>query len=68
MKRTQLKGMVNDLYKAMDQNGLGKCEVMELSMKTCVTGKGEMFVHAEATIEELGENGKCHRIAKDFDL
>lgn len=68
MKRTQLKGMVNDLYKAMDQNGFGRCEVMELKMKTCVTSDGELFVHAEATIEEPGENGKCHCVTKDFDL
>ena len=68
MKRTQLKGMVNDLYKAMDQNGFGRCEAVELKMKTCVTSKAEMFVHVEATIEEPGENGKCLIVKKDFDL
>lgn len=68
MKRTQLKRMIGDLYKAIDQNGLGQCEVVELKMKTCVTSDGELFVHAEATIDEPGENGKCLIVKKDFDL
>lgn len=68
MKRTQLKRMIGGLFKAMDQNGFEKCEVMELKMKTCVTSKAEMFVHVEATIEEPGENGKCLLVEKDFDL
>ena len=68
MKRTQLKRMIGDLYKAMDQNGFGRCEVVELKMKTCVTSKAEMFVHVEATIEEPGENGKFLLVEKDFDL
>ena len=52
----------------MDQNGYKQCEIMELHLKTCVTGKGELFVHVEATICEPGENGKTFKVEKDFDL
>ncbi len=68
MKRGKIKQVMTGLYAAMDQNGYKKCEVMELQMKTCITGKGEVFVHAEATISEPGKNGKSYYVSKDFDL
>ncbi|MCR5037867.1 MAG: hypothetical protein K6A94_00820 [Bacteroidales bacterium] len=68
MKRGKIKETLSGLFKAMDQNGYGKCEVMELTMKTCITKKAELFIHVEASISEPGEDGKSFMITKDFDL
>lgn len=68
MKRTKIKSIVSDLFKAMDQKGFGRCEVNELSLKTCLSNKGELFVHANATISEPGKDGKSYSIDMDFDL
>ena len=68
MKRGKIKETLSGLFKAMDQNGYGKCEVMELTMKTCIDRKAEMFVHVEASISEPGSDGKSYKITKDFDL
>lgn len=68
MKRTYIKNVIADLFKAMDQNGYRNSDIMELSLKTCITRKAEMFVHAEATISEHGKDGKCFKVTKDFDL
>lgn len=68
MKRTYIKKVLGDLFKAMDQKGFGQCEVMKLEMKTCLSDKGELFVHTEAVIDEPGKDGKSYEIKKDFDL
>lgn len=68
MKRTFLKNAVAELLKAMDLNGYKKCEIMELTMKTCMNANGEVFVSAEATISEPGKDGKSFRVRKDFDV
>ena len=68
MKRGKIKEALAGLFKAMDQNGYKQCEIMELNLKTCITGKGELFAHAEATISEPGEKGKSFKVEKDFDL
>lgn len=59
--------MLGELFKSMDQSGFGKYEVMKLEMKTCLSDKGELFVHTEAVIDEPGD-GKSYSITKDFDL
>ena len=68
MKRTFIKKALADTFKAMDQSGYKQCEVMELSVKTCMTAKGELFAHVEATISEPGEEGKSYQVKKDIDL
>lgn len=68
MKRGKIKEALSGLFKAMDQNGYKQCEIMELHLKTCITSKGELFAHAEATISEPGEDGKTYMVEKDFDL
>ena len=68
MKRTYIKKVIADLFKAMDQNGYRNSDIMELSLKTCITSKGELFTHVEATISEPGKEGKSFKVTKDFDL
>lgn len=68
MKRGKIKEALSDLFKAMDLKGYKKCEIMELNMKTCITSKGELFVHVEATICEPSEDGKTYMVEMDFDL
>ena len=68
MKRTYIKKVLGDLFKAMDQNGYKHCEVMKVSLETKVTRKAEFFVHVEAVIDEPGEEGKSFKVEKDFDL
>lgn len=68
MNRTFIKKALADLFNAMDQNGYKKSDIMELHLKTCITRKAELFVSAEATISEPGEEGKSFVVRKDFDL
>ena len=68
MKRGKIKEALADLFKSMDLRGYKKCEIMDLRMKTCITGKGELFAHVEAVICEPGEDGETFKVEKDFDL
>ena len=68
MKRKWIKRAVDETFKAMDLKGFGKHDVMELSMRTCVTKEREVFVSVEAVIQEPGKGGKCFKLRKDFDL
>lgn len=68
MKRTFVKDTLANTFKAMDQNGYKKCEIMELHLKTCINRKAEMFVHMEAIVVEPDQDGKTFKLEKDFDL
>ncbi|MBQ8959443.1 MAG: hypothetical protein IJ057_13250 [Bacteroidales bacterium] len=68
MKRTYIKKVIGEVFKAMDQNGYKNCDIMELSVKTCIDRNAEMFVRVDAVINMEGEDGKSYKIRKDFDL
>ena len=68
MKRGKIKEALTDLFKALDQNGYKNCEIMELSLKTCIDKEAALFVRADAIINMPGEEGKSFKIRKDFDL
>lgn len=66
MKRTYIKKVLGEFFKALDQN-YKKCEVMELSMKTCITRKAELFVRVEGRVN-VPDQDKTFLVTKDFDL
>lgn len=68
MNRTYIKKTLVDLFKAMDEKGYKKCEIMELSLKTCIDKEATVFVRADAVINVQGENGKSFKVRKDFDI
>ncbi len=68
MKRTYIKKALAEVLKALDQNGYKNCEIMELSLKTCIDKEAALFVRADAIINMPGEEGKSFKIRKDFDL
>ena len=68
MKRTYIKKALAAVFKALDQNGYKNCEIMELSLKTCIDKEAALFVRADANINMPGEEGKSFKIRKDFDL
>lgn len=68
MKRTYIKKALAEVFKALDQNGYKNCEIMELSLKTCIDKEVALFVRADAIINMPGEEGKSFKIRKDFDL
>ena len=68
MKRTYIKKVIADLFKTMDEKGYKKCEIMELSLKTCIDKEATVFVRADAVINVQGENGKSFKVRKDFDI
>lgn len=68
MKRTYIKKALAEVFKALDQNGYKNCEIMELSLKTCIDEKATLFVRTDAIINMPGEEGKSFKIRKDFDL
>ena len=68
MNRTYVKKTLAGLFKAMDEKGYKKCEIMELSLKTCIDKEATVFVRADAVINVQGENGKSFKVRKDFDI
>ena len=68
MKRTYIKKVIGEVFKAMDQQGYKKSDIMELSVKTCIDKNAELFVRVDAVINMEGEDGKSYKIRKDFDL
>ncbi len=68
MKRTYIKKVLGEVFKTMDQKGYKNCEVMELTMKTCINRKAEMFVSVEAIIQEQGADGKSYKLETCCDL
>ena len=68
MKRTYIKKALAEVFKALDQNGYKNCEIMVLSLKTCIDKEVALFVRADAIINMPGEEGKSFKIRKDFDL
>ena len=68
MKRTYIKKVIAEVFKAMDEQGFKKCEIMELSLKTCIDKEATLFVRADAVINEEGEKGKSFKVRIDFDL
>lgn len=68
MKRTYIKKVLAELFKTMDENGYKKCEIMEISFKTCIDKEATVFVRADAVINVEGEEGKSFKVRKDFDL
>ena len=67
MKKTFIKKAIDELVKSVEQEFGKKCEVMQMQMKTCVTGEGEMFAHAEAVVDLEGDENS-YKVGKDFDL
>ena len=68
MKRTYIKKVLAEVFKTMDQNGYKNCEIMELSLKTCIDKEAALFVRADAIINMPGEKGKSFKVRIDFDL
>lgn len=68
MKKTYIRKVVADLFQEMDKNGFKKCDVMELTLKTCVDKNATVFVNVTAVINEPGKDGKTFKIEKDYDL
>lgn len=68
MKRTYIKKVIADLFKTMDVKGYKKCEIMELSLKTCIDKSATLFVRVDAVVNVEGEDGKSYKIRMDFDL
>lgn len=68
MKRTYIKKVLGEVFKMMDQKGYKNCEVMELTMKTCINRKAEMFVSVEAIVQEQGAVGKTYKLETCCDL
>lgn len=68
MKRTYIKKVIAEVFKAMDEQGFKKCEIMELSLKTCIDKEATLFVRADAVINVEGEEGKSFKVREDFDL
>ncbi len=68
MKRTYIKKVLGEVFKTMDQKGYKNCEVMELTMKTCINRKAEMFVSVEAIVQEQGAVGKTYKLETCCDL
>lgn len=52
----------------MDEQGFKKCEIMELSLKTCIDKEATLFVRVDAVVNKEGEEGKSFKVRKDFDL
>ena len=68
MKRTYIKKVIAKVFKAMDEQGFKKCEIMELSLKTCIDKEATLFVRVDAVVNKEGEEGKSFKVRKDFDL
>jgi len=70
MNKTFVKKTVDELCRAFDEKvPMKDYEIAELSLKTCMTQKGEVFVHAEATLQCKDRSKGCdYTITKDFDL
>ncbi|MBQ8959491.1 MAG: hypothetical protein IJ057_13490 [Bacteroidales bacterium] len=68
MKRTYIKKVIAETFKAMDQNGYRNCDIMELSVKTCIDDKFEVFARVDAIVNVEGNEEKSFKIRKDFDL
>lgn len=68
MKRSYIRKVIGEVFKAMDQSGYGKCEIMKMGIETRLSNKGELFAHVEAVIDEPGKDGKSYLVSKDFDL
>lgn len=69
MKKSFIKKAVDDFYQKLNQElDMKQYEVAAFNMKTCVTAKGEWFVHTEATVASVDPNGTDYRMSKDYDL
>ena len=54
MKRTYIKKVIAKVFKAMDEQGFKKCEIMELSLKTCIDKEATLFVRVDAVVNKEG--------------
>lgn len=68
MKRAVIKKVLSEVFKTMDQKGYKNCEVMELTMRTCINRKDELFVSVEAIVQEQGADGKSYKLQTCCDL
>lgn len=68
MKRTYIKRVLGDVFKAMDQQGYKKSDIVELSLKTCIDKEANLFVRVDAIVNVEGNEKKSFKIRKDFDL
>ena len=67
MRKTFIKKSIDDLVKSVELKYGKKCELMTLNLKTCITGEGEMFAHAEAIVNLEGDD-QSYKVEKDYDL
>ena len=68
MKRTYIKKVIAETLKSMDRQGYKKSDIVELSVKTCIDGKLEVFARVDAVVNVEGDEEKSFKIRKDFDL
>lgn len=68
MNRTKIKKVIGETFKALDLNGYKKADIMELSVKTCIDKKAQIFIRVDAIVNKEGEDGKSYKVRKDFDL
>lgn len=69
MNKTFVKKTVDSLCRSFEEK-VPMCdyEIAELTLKTCMSDKGELFVHAEAYLHCKTDKGCDYKIEKDFDL
>ena len=69
MKKTYIKKTLDEFYKFMSENlDMKQYEVAEISMRTCISQKGELFVNVVASVASSDPKKKDYKIRKDFDL